>query len=34
MTSQEEVLAHIGNALLAAQVVERFVGFALSTEPL
>ncbi|MEQ1579078.1 MAG: hypothetical protein ABL964_00660 [Steroidobacteraceae bacterium] len=34
MTNQEEVLAHLGNALLAAQVVERFVGFALSAEPL
>jgi hypothetical protein len=34
MTSQEEVLAHLGEALLSAQIVERFVGFTLSAEPI
>jgi hypothetical protein len=33
MTNQQEVLAHLGGALLSAQVVERFIGFALSAEP-
>jgi hypothetical protein len=34
VTSQEEVLAHLGEALLSAQIVERFVGFTLSAEPI
>lgn len=34
MTRQQEVLAHLGGALLAAQIVERFVGFAIAAEPL
>ncbi len=34
MTSQEEVLAHLGGALLAAQIVERFVIMLLEPSPI
>jgi hypothetical protein len=33
MTRQQEVLAHLGGALLAAQIVERFIAVAIAAEP-